>query len=202
MGIRILILDDVVCARQLVKNGLEAAGHQVFESTSAQDAFKVFERETIDLIVADLHMASKEGFEYFDRAVKTARTPTFATTSGLEENYLRKAILYGFKEVLKKPLNFEHFGALIVKHCAAASNGRMVKIQAKVAQPVLEAIQFAAKAVNAPLEEFIGQELTKMFTQPAIEPPAPLTAEAADIAKANQEAAARKVPATKEPVEA
>ncbi len=176
MGARVLIVDDVVCSRHLVKRGLEPQGHTIFDVGTAAESIAILKKESIDVIVIDLLMPAKEGFEQFNQLARASGIPIFALTVNIDESYIKKAVLYGIKELLRKPLNFEHFNTLIEKHCPNKAN-RASKIQLTLPQSVLDAAQAEATKANLPLEAFLNASLSKMFAPSAVE--APAVAEAA-----------------------
>lgn len=171
MGARVLIVDDVVCSRHLVKRGLEPQGHTVFDVGTAAEAIAILKKESIELIVIDLLMPAKEGFEQFNQLARASGIPIFALTVNIDESYIKKAVLYGIKEMLRKPLNFDHFNTLIEKHCTKQAN-RSSKIQITVTQSVLDAVQAEASKANLPLEVFLNASLSKLFAPAPAEAPA------------------------------
>jgi DNA-binding NtrC family response regulator len=59
----ILIIDDDKHVRTTVRKALEAAGHQVQETSNGREGIKSYEEEPADLILCDLFMPEKEGLE-------------------------------------------------------------------------------------------------------------------------------------------
>ncbi len=59
----ILVVDDSITARTLLKNTLEAAGHQVTTAVDGVDAFSLLKMEPFDLVVSDVEMPRMNGFE-------------------------------------------------------------------------------------------------------------------------------------------
>lgn len=170
MGARVLIVDDVVCSRHLVKRGLEPQGHTIFDVGTAAEAIAILKKESIDVIVMDLLMPAKEGFEQFNQLARASSIPIFALTVNIDESYIKKAVIYGIKELLRKPLNFDHFNTLIEKHCVNKHN-RSSKIQITVPQSVLDAAQAEAAKANLPLEVFLNASLSKLFAPATVEAP-------------------------------
>lgn len=162
MGVRVLIVDDVVCSRHLVKRGLEFLGHIVFDVGSGTEATAKLEKESFDLIVIDLLIPGKQGFEAFNQMARASGIPIFALTANIDENYIKKAIHFGLKEVIRKPVNFEHFKALIEKHCSK-DGSRASKVQLTIPQHILDAAQEQAQKAKVPVEAFLGDALTRMF---------------------------------------
>jgi len=178
MGVRVLIVDDVVCSRHLVKRGLELLGHMVFDVGNGSEAAAKLDKESFDLIVVDLLIPGKQGFELFNQMARTSGAPIFAMTSNIDEFFLKKAVMFGFKEVIRKPVNFDHFKSLIEKHCLK-DGSRSSKVQLTIPQYILDAAQAEAQKAKVPVEAFLGDALTKMFSPqntPAPEQPEAVSA--------------------------
>lgn len=170
MGARVLIIDDVVCSRHLVKRGLEPNGHTVFDVGTAAESVAILKKESIDLIVIDMLMANKDGFEALTHLARATGIPVFAVTAGIDESCIKKAVQYGFKEMIRKPLNFEHFNTLVDKHCSKKTD-RSSKIHLSLPQSIINAAQAEAAKANVPLETFLGETLAKMFAPQNVEAP-------------------------------
>jgi DNA-binding response OmpR family regulator len=161
MGKKILLIDRVVCARHVVRRGLEHIGHTVYEASSVADGFAMLQREQIELVIMDLMLLEVSGFDLLERCLKHMDLPAFAMTTALEESILKKAVTAGFKEVLCKPLNFEHVNSLITKHCTSAGGERHVSVQTRIPQSVFDAAKAAAISAKVPLEDFVCELLKK-----------------------------------------
>jgi CheY-like chemotaxis protein len=60
---RILVVDDDDKVRDFIRMVLEQAGHQVLEAGDGAEALRVFHEQPSDLVVCDLFMPLKDGFE-------------------------------------------------------------------------------------------------------------------------------------------
>jgi two-component system chemotaxis sensor kinase CheA len=60
---RILVADDSITSRTLIKNILETAGYQVLTAVDGTDAFTIARTNEFDLIVSDVDMPRMNGFE-------------------------------------------------------------------------------------------------------------------------------------------
>ena len=58
---RILIIDDEELFRQMLKQMLELAGHEVDEAAEGAQAIEAFKRQPTDLVITDIFMPEKEG---------------------------------------------------------------------------------------------------------------------------------------------
>ncbi len=60
---RILVIDDDVQVRQMLKQILERAGYEVVDATDGAEGIKLYRDEPTDLIITDIIMPEKEGIE-------------------------------------------------------------------------------------------------------------------------------------------
>lgn len=60
---KILVVDDSITMRQMVKFTLEKAGHAVEEADSGLTALKLVEKERFDLVITDINMPGMNGLE-------------------------------------------------------------------------------------------------------------------------------------------
>ncbi len=80
----ILVAEDSLTARMLIKNILEAAGYAVRTAVDGQDAFTVLKEEGYDAVVSDVEMPRMNGFELTERIrsdAGLAQTPVVLVTS-------------------------------------------------------------------------------------------------------------------------
>jgi hypothetical protein len=61
-GVTVLVVDDDLESRELVTVLLENAGAFVFSSGSAAEALRVFQREHVDVLLADIAMPGEDGY--------------------------------------------------------------------------------------------------------------------------------------------
>ena len=60
---RIIVAEDSITARMLLKNILESAGHRVKTAVDGLDALTALKTENFDLVVSDVEMPRMDGFE-------------------------------------------------------------------------------------------------------------------------------------------
>jgi two-component system, chemotaxis family, sensor kinase CheA len=80
----ILVVEDSITSRMLLKNILESSGYQVTTSVDGQDAWNVLKKEQFDLIVSDVEMPRMSGFELTANIrsdEKLSETPVVLVTS-------------------------------------------------------------------------------------------------------------------------
>jgi two-component system chemotaxis sensor kinase CheA len=60
---RILVVDDSITSRTLLKNVLESYGYAVKTACDGQDALTLLQNEPFDLVSSDVEMPKMDGFE-------------------------------------------------------------------------------------------------------------------------------------------
>jgi CheY-like chemotaxis protein len=60
---RILVIDDDVQFRQMLKQTLEREGYEVIDAPDGKEGIKLYRQAATDLVITDLLMPYKEGFE-------------------------------------------------------------------------------------------------------------------------------------------
>jgi len=68
---RVLVIDDEVDVRRLLAAGLGADGHTVLEAADGDEGVAVLGRQAVDLVITDIVMPNKEGFETIIELRKT-----------------------------------------------------------------------------------------------------------------------------------
>lgn len=58
---RVLVVEDEEQVRDMIRQTLERAGHEVFEAADGEEGLAVFDTASIDLVVTDILMPKKGG---------------------------------------------------------------------------------------------------------------------------------------------
>jgi len=108
-GSRILVVDDETDARELLRVILQTAGAEVVETGSAGEALHRLDRESFDLLVADIGMPEQDGLALV-RAIREAGTsarsvPAIAVTAYASTQEREEAFTAGFGWHLAKPVD-------------------------------------------------------------------------------------------------
>ncbi len=103
----ILIVEDDVSARAVLRESLELAGYQVREAGDGEEALRELDREMTDLAIIDLFMPRKEGLETIREVRgKFPDLRIIAISGGGNRGqleYLPIAERFGANKVLAKP---------------------------------------------------------------------------------------------------
>jgi CheY-like chemotaxis protein len=109
-GLLVLAVDDDRDARVLVSEILELAGARVLVAASAAEALAMLEKETPDVVVADLGMPQVDGLQFIARVrqhreARVREVPAAALTAFARSEDRTKALRAGFHVHLAKPID-------------------------------------------------------------------------------------------------
>jgi two-component system CheB/CheR fusion protein len=105
----VLVVDDEVDAREPLRQVLEAVGAEVIAVGSVDEALAVVERQRPEIIVSDIAMPARDGYELM-RSVRSlpcergGRTPVVALTAFATAADRERALGAGFSAHLGKPV--------------------------------------------------------------------------------------------------
>jgi len=114
---RILIIDDDIIIRRMLRLMLTKAGFDVLGAADGKEGIELFRKNDVDLVITDLIMPEKEGIEMI-MELKTdfPDVKIIAMSGGAQmgpEGYLQLADALGAQRTLKKPIAREDLLAAI-----------------------------------------------------------------------------------------
>jgi CheY-like chemotaxis protein len=121
MAYNILIVDDSVITRTVIKRSIDMTGidtGEIFEADNGLSALEVLEKHHVDLVLADLNMPEMDGGEMLhqmQRDEATKSVPVVVVSSEPSTIRIKQLLAEGIKDYLHKPFAPEEF-AEIVKH--------------------------------------------------------------------------------------
>jgi DNA-binding response OmpR family regulator len=125
---RILIIDDDVGFRDLLRIHLSAAGYQVQIAEDGVAGGRALLERTPDLIVSDLNMPFLDGFELLSLLrsdAETAGIPVVLLSGRSDGDTMAKAVQLGAADFLTKPVTRDQLLESI-EACLSRSKGRTV----------------------------------------------------------------------------
>ena len=102
----ILLIDDSVSLRQVVKIALQGAGYDVLEAEHGQAALKLLDGRKIHLIVSDVNMPVMDGISFLKAAKQLPDykfTPIIMLTTEAGEDKKKEGQMAGAKAWVVKP---------------------------------------------------------------------------------------------------
>lgn len=123
---KVLVVDDSLSVRKVVQRTLEARRVQVLCAASAGEAVEQIEREEPDLVVCDVIMPDKDGYQLC-KFVKThprlARTPVLLISGIVDAKVLNRAAEVQSNDVMRKPFSAEELVRKVDDLLAVSVNG-------------------------------------------------------------------------------
>lgn len=129
MSSRVLVVEDNALNRELVRDLLEYAGHQVAEAPSVDEGRKHLASSAFDLILLDIQMAGGGGSALL-REIRASeahrRVPVVAVTAQAMEGDRERFLAEGFDGYLSKPIDTKLFAAELekIKRMKRGTDGR------------------------------------------------------------------------------
>jgi len=102
---RILIVDDAVITRSLLKNILTSAGYDVSSATNGMEALELLGQEHFDIVLTDLEMPIMDGYELTKEIRSNDRLktiPIIILSSHETQDEIKKGFSVGADEYLQK----------------------------------------------------------------------------------------------------
>ncbi len=104
----ILVIEDDVYTRTVIRQMIEREGHNVLEAANGEDGIRVFRENRIDLTVTDILMPEKDGITTIFELKKLSPSVKIIAMSGGgrlgPETYIKLAQKMGSDSTLTKPI--------------------------------------------------------------------------------------------------
>lgn len=110
---RVMVVEDTESHQLLAKAALERFGVTPYTASNADEAIEYFRRNTLDLILMDLQLPAKSGYEitYEIRRIEhegqKPRTPIVAVTAFMLDDAAERCRKAGMDDCVAKPLSVQ-----------------------------------------------------------------------------------------------
>lgn len=115
---RILLVDDEALIREAVSDNVkwEQYGYELAGSCeNGREALEFIEKNPVDVVLTDICMPYMDGMELSERLCEDYPAIKIIILSGYDDfDYAKKAIRYGVKEYLLKPITAEEMGDVLL----------------------------------------------------------------------------------------
>ena len=104
--IKILAADDQPIVLKSLSHILNEAGFEVHSTNNGQGAIEIFDKENPNLVIIDLYMPTKSGFDVIEyiRNEKKSKTPIIIMSGITDDATILKAFNCGANDYIEKPL--------------------------------------------------------------------------------------------------
>ncbi|MBC7741205.1 MAG: AI-2E family transporter [Bdellovibrionaceae bacterium] len=117
LGRTILIVDDDLDTRALLKDILETEGFRVLEAGNGQDGLDYLKNHAeIGLILLDYRMPVMDGLTFFEKTRKMKNVNHIPVVFLSADADHIKTLESGAAEIIRKPVDFDHLMSLIHRH--------------------------------------------------------------------------------------
>ena len=156
--IKILVVDDEIRIRKLVKDFLVKKEYHVLEAGDGEEALKCFgDHKDISLIILDIMMPKLDGYEVLREIRKYSKVPVIMLTAKSEEQDELKGFEYGVDEYISKPFSpkilMARVDAIIRRTMKSEDEGILNVGEISVNKPA-HSVQVSGKNVELSFKEF------------------------------------------------
>ena len=110
---KILVIDDEISFRTYMVALLEDQGHELQSVDNGEDGLKLVAEQHFDLVVTDVIMPGKEGFEVCKDLLANFPDTEVIAMSGAANDYLKIVSALGVKYTFGKPFDIKAFLAAV-----------------------------------------------------------------------------------------
>jgi PAS domain S-box-containing protein len=117
-GMKVLVVDDEVDTRELLRVGIGRCGAEVTTAGSAPEALAAIEKERPDLLISDIGMPEEDGYELIRKvralpAEQGGKIPAIALTAYARTEDRLRALRAGYQMHVTKPVELAELAAVM-----------------------------------------------------------------------------------------
>lgn len=156
--IRVLVVDDEIGIRELLREILEDSGYQVTTAATAAQADMHWAQERPDLVLLDYSLPDSDGLSLVRSWQLTTRraAPVIMLSAYATIDKAVEATQLGAEDFLEKPIHLQKLLAVVgraVKNGHAVAPPRPQPAAASIPEPRQEALQWPQAALGLPYRE-------------------------------------------------
>lgn len=136
-GLKVLVIDDELDARELIKRMLTQCEARVITAEGAMEGLELLKIERPDVVISDISMPEKNGYQFIAEvrslsAEAGGKTPAIALTAFARAEDRARAMNAGYQEHLPKPVgSFELITAIDALVKQNANAGKNIALNGK-----------------------------------------------------------------------
>jgi two-component system KDP operon response regulator KdpE len=108
---KLLLIDDDAALTELLATYLAGQGHRVHVARNGDEGLRRFFEIKPDLVILDIMMPRRDGWQTLERIRELAITPVIMLTSRIEEENLLRGFSMGADDYVTKPFAFAELAA-------------------------------------------------------------------------------------------
>ncbi|MGC8865634.1 MAG: hybrid sensor histidine kinase/response regulator [Bacteroidales bacterium] len=173
MAKKILVIEDTAEVRENIAEILESEGFEVFKAENGDIGINMAERIQPDLILCDIMMPGKDGYEVLEelrKKVLTSTTPFIFLTAKNTREDLRRGMALGADDYISKPFTIDELITSVNTRLKKAEEFRK-RSEAKLEELTRNLGMPVASVIHEPLRAIIGFSQMVMTEYPNMEKP-------------------------------
>lgn len=164
MKSKIMVVDDEMHIRELVRFYLDKAGFDTIEAANAEEALDIVENQYIDLAVVDIMMPGMDGFELIEQMRQYREFPVIMLTAKSQSKDKLRGFSLGIDDYVTKPFDpdelMERVKTILKRYSINSSN--VVKIGDVIFDGDKYEVRYQDQIIHLPLKQFeLAFELAK-----------------------------------------
>lgn len=164
MKSKIMVVDDEMHIRELVRFYLDKAGFDTIEAANAEEALDIVENQYIDLAVVDIMMPGVDGFELVEQMRQYREFPVIMLTAKSQSKDKLRGFSLGIDDYVTKPFDPDELMArvktILKRYSINSSN--VVKIGDVIFDGDKYEVRYQEQVIHLPLKQFeLAFELAK-----------------------------------------
>lgn len=164
MKSKIMVVDDEMHIRELVRFYLDKAGFDTIEAANAEEALAIVENQYIDLAVVDIMMPGMDGFELVEQMRQYREFPVIMLTAKSQSKDKLRGFSLGIDDYVTKPFDPDELMArvktILKRYSINSSN--VVKIGDVIFDGDKYEVRYQEQVIHLPLKQFeLAFELAK-----------------------------------------
>lgn len=164
MKSKIMVVDDEMHIRELVRFYLDKAGFDTIEAANAEEALDIVENQYIDLAVVDIMMPGMDGFELVEQMRQYREFPVIMLTAKSQSKDKLRGFSLGIDDYVTKPFDPDELMArvktILKRYSINSSN--VVKIGDVIFDGEKYEVRYQEQVIHLPLKQFeLAFELAK-----------------------------------------
>ena len=164
MKSKIMVVDDEMHIRDLVRFYLDKAGFDTIEAANAEEALDIVENQYIDLAVVDIMMPGMDGFELVEQMRQYREFPVIMLTAKSQSKDKLRGFSLGIDDYVTKPFDPDELMArvktILKRYSINSSN--VVKIGDVIFDGDKYEVRYQKQVIHLPLKQFeLAFELAK-----------------------------------------
>ena len=164
MKSKIMVVDDEMHIRELVRFYLDKAGFDPIEASNAEEALDIVENQYIDLAVVDIMMPGMDGFELVEQMRQYREFPVIMLTAKSQSKDKLRGFSLGIDDYVTKPFDPDELMArvktILKRYSINSSN--VVKIGDVIFDGDKYEVRYQEQVIHLPLKQFeLAFELAK-----------------------------------------